>query len=61
MATPTDAPLVCPPVARPGSHPGASQQEAPLEYSKTPFAELDAPRKIRAVKYSLMSPTEIGK
>ena len=61
MATPTDAPLVCPPVARPGSHPGASQQEAPLEYSKTPFAELDAPRKIRSVKFSLMSPTEIGK
>jgi len=61
MATPMDAPLVCPPVARPGSHPGASQQEAPLEYSKTPFAELDAPRKIRSVKFSLMSPTEIGK
>ena len=53
--------MVCPPVARPGSHPGASQQEAPLEYSKTPFAELDAPRKIRSVKFSLMSPTEIGK
>jgi DNA-directed RNA polymerase III subunit RPC1 len=48
-------------VARPGSHPGASQQEAPLEYSKTPFTELDAPRKIRSVKFSLMSPTEIGK
>ena len=61
MATPTDAPLVCPPVARPGSHLGASQQEAPLEYSKTPFTELDAPRKIRSVKFSLMSPTEIGK
>ena len=53
--------MVCPPVARPGSHPGASQQEAPLEYSKTPFTELDAPRKIRSVKFSLMSPTEIGK
>ena len=61
MATPTEAPVVCPPVARPGSHPGASQQEAPLEYSKTPFTELDAPRKIRSVKFSLMSPTEIGK
>ena len=61
MATPTDVPLVCPPVARPGSHPGTSCQEAPLEYSKTPFAELDAPRKIRSVKFSLMSPTEIGK
>jgi DNA-directed RNA polymerase III subunit RPC1 len=33
----------------------------PLEFSKAPFAEVNAPRKIRSVRFSLMSPQEIGK
>ena len=41
----------------------ATQQHEgePLEFSKAPFAEVTAPRKIRSVRFSLMSPQEIGK
>jgi DNA-directed RNA polymerase III subunit RPC1 len=33
----------------------------PLEFSKAPFAEVTAPRKIRSIRFSLMSPQEIGR
>ena len=51
--------VVCPPVAGAGTTTALPPE--PLEFSKAPFTELDAPRKIRSVKFSLMSPTEIGK
>ena len=43
-----------------GSQQGRNNVE-PLEFSKAPFNELNAPRKIRSVRFSLMSPQEIGK
>ena len=40
----------------------AAQPDAePLEFSKSQFSEVTAPRKIRSVRFSLMSPQEIGK
>ena len=43
-----------------GSTQGRNTAE-PLEFSKAPFKELNAPRKIRSVRFSLMSPQEIAK
>ena len=43
-----------------GSQQGRNTAE-PLEFSKAPFKELNAPRKIRSVRFSLMSPQEIAK
>ena len=45
-----------------GGAPGGVQgNPEPLEFSKAPFVEVTAPRKIRSVRFSLMSPQEIGK
>jgi len=40
---------------------GGGDKEAAVEFSKTPFSQLSAPRKIRSIRFSLMSPAEIGK
>ena len=40
---------------------GANTEKEPVEFSKTPFVEVTAPRKIRSIRFSLMSPQEIGK
>ena len=40
---------------------GDATDKEPVEFSKTPFEEVTAPRKIRSVRFSLMSPQEIGK
>mgnify|MGYP001292403833 CR=1 FL=1 len=45
-----------------GGAPGGVQgNPEPLEISNAPFVEVTAPRKIRSVRFSLMSPQEIGK
>ena len=59
MASVDPGGVVCPPVVA-NTNQTASPPE-PLVFSKAPFTEVDAPRKIRSVKFSLMSPSEIGK
>ena len=58
-AVPNPAALAAAPASA-ANHGGSGNPE-PLEFTKAPFVELNAPRKIRSVRFSLMSPQEIGK